>query len=693
MGDHTRATSLVDDVTIPLLDQTYEAQGFPGECNQSTGRLRGARPGRLGLVVRALAARCDVARCCARAALRPSPPLPCRAGDPTILPAQFSRFWYNITPWTYRVSRRQFQWFSQRKAAQRRKQHLRRRSASAELRGASPLALPVLPPTHPFIVAWSTAMLLLDLTYTAILLPLAFAFGLNARPGWLAGSLGLGFLFTLDMGVMLHRAVVLRYMDRTLYVDGFKDVAWVYALHGHFWIDLPVALSVPVQVVGELLEAVGVISNSELGIMQVLVLVRGLRLVRLLVLQRQLFFGRPAVRHALREVSYYFLSLLYVLVVLLNWLACMMLAIAHHEHPTSVTWLASVKGQDLTNAPPLRQYIAAIYFVVVTACTVGYGDISGGTALEQLAVVLTVIVGVTFIAFSVKSMVDALLEAALQDEGAQRIALLRTRARTLCTWARWQSTSRDVMDELLAFYQGPGLDHAMVDTTWGRLLVDLPAQLRGELMFQVFFRHHPEVTPLGVQLLDGVEKGDALHVLAQLEVAPLCTGHTLCWEGDGADSIWLLQEGSLTGLRGVLPRGPTVRGPALVAPFDLAAWLQHQREQELAGTPPHAHTHPHHGLRLLRRRGGAAAAAAAERQQQEEGAAAFPAPCYTHGLQAVDNCFLYRMSLKHLALVVRCLPVVRENLLAAVAPAAAAGCPQYVAAAPRAGNGAEAAGP
>lgn len=33
---------------------------------------------------------------------------------------------------------------------------------------------------------------------------------------------------------------------------------------------------------------------------------------------------------------------------------------------------------------------------------------------SQLAVVLTVVVGVTFIAFSVKTMVDVLLEAALQ---------------------------------------------------------------------------------------------------------------------------------------------------------------------------------------------------------------------------------------------------------------------------------------
>lgn len=34
-----------------------------------------------------------------------------------------------------------------------------------------------------------------------------------------------------------------------------------------------------------------------------------------------------------------------------------------------------------------------------------------------------------------------------------------------------------------------------------------------------------------------------MHVLAQLDVAPLCVGHALVWEGDVAEYIWLLQVG------------------------------------------------------------------------------------------------------------------------------------------------------
>lgn len=94
--------------------------------------------------------------------------------------------------------------------AQRHNQQQQRRSQLAALHGSSPLLLPILPPTHIFIAAWSALMLLLDLTYTAILLPLAFAFDLYDYPPYLAASVTIGFLFTIDMGVMLHRCACAR---------------------------------------------------------------------------------------------------------------------------------------------------------------------------------------------------------------------------------------------------------------------------------------------------------------------------------------------------------------------------------------------------------------------------------------------------------------------------------------------------
>lgn len=105
-------------------------------------------------------------------------------------------------------------------------------------------------------------------------------------------------------------------------------------------------------------------------------------------------------------------------------------------------------------------------------------------------------------------------------------------------------------------------------------------------------------------------------------------------------------------LDGVLPGNEVVRGPALIVPFDLTAWVEHQREQQLAGAPPHAHTHPHH-VHSLRR------VLARHRQQQHAGGAASgarlesvsssgdastsqsvhtaPPPCYMQSLQVRDR--------------------------------------------------------
>jgi hypothetical protein len=56
------------------------------------------------------------------------------------------------------------------------------------------------------MAAWSALMLLVDMSYTAVLLPLMFAFGLmhpGVRVYWL--SVVAGFLFLADMVVVMHR--------------------------------------------------------------------------------------------------------------------------------------------------------------------------------------------------------------------------------------------------------------------------------------------------------------------------------------------------------------------------------------------------------------------------------------------------------------------------------------------------------
>lgn len=65
------------------------------------------------------------------------------------------------------------------------------------------------------------------------------------------------------------RGVVVKWMDRLLYVDGFVDVARAYVLYGDFWISLPVALSAPLQLLALVMEGIGTVEHSQLGLMQV----------------------------------------------------------------------------------------------------------------------------------------------------------------------------------------------------------------------------------------------------------------------------------------------------------------------------------------------------------------------------------------------------------------------------------------
>lgn len=48
---------------------------------------------------------------------------------------------------------------------------------------------------------------------------------------------------------------------------------------------------------------------------------------------------------------------------------------------------------------PFEQYLLAIYFVVTTISTVGYGDISATTTPERIFVICLMLFGVSFFSF------------------------------------------------------------------------------------------------------------------------------------------------------------------------------------------------------------------------------------------------------------------------------------------------------
>jgi hypothetical protein len=182
----------------------------------------------------------------------------------------------------------------------------------------------MLPATHNFMLGWAIFMLVIDLTYTAVFLPLLEAFESN-RPGkplfWF--SITMGFLFVMDMLVVLHRAVVVKYLDKYMYIDSATDVARLYIRHGQFWTDLVVCMSAPLQIIGLLVPWIHYSTHGSSRalsvLMNCLILFRGLRLIKLLLLQRELFLGKFGFSQLSRRRTWYILSLFYILGVMFNW--------------------------------------------------------------------------------------------------------------------------------------------------------------------------------------------------------------------------------------------------------------------------------------------------------------------------------------------------------------------------------------
>jgi Ion channel len=75
-------------------------------------------------------------------------------------------------------------------------------------------------------------------------------------------------------------------------------------------------------------------------------------------------------------------------------------------------WIVSVNkrlsgweraGVPLENLPYWQQYIASLHFVTVTVTTIGYGDVSPNTPLEQIVSIFMMLIGVVFFGIVITS--------------------------------------------------------------------------------------------------------------------------------------------------------------------------------------------------------------------------------------------------------------------------------------------------
>lgn len=420
--------------------------------------------------------------------------------------------------------------------------------ASKASKCRSVLGLPMLRPEGLTAVLWKLIMSITDVTYTAFLVPLSFAYFHDVRIfNWMSvldivGSV----LYLLDVLFSFHIGFVLtKSMHARLVLDG-RLVAKLYVRHSTFVLDILAALPLPLEV------ALLIASTPDSKLKWLSQFTSWLRLVRLLRLYPMLrsLVVLSLTGHYNRKMLHYMASspllalhVLYMYLFLANLLDCIWYYTAVAEGLQN-SWLRSVGSvsDDLTGASGVTCYIASFYFVTTFLSTVGFGDITPTTTAERVVATVMMFVGITFFGFLL-----GVMQTVIQRGGksGRRADLFRSRLPDIEAWMKYAELPSELREKIRAYYAHVWTRHEEVDE---RLLFDqLPHHLRGEVATFLTDDMLKESRAFG-----SLDNDSRRLVAAMFRPVPTAPGHDLYPQGASADCLYVLQDGELAVYRNTI---------------------------------------------------------------------------------------------------------------------------------------------
>ena len=259
-------------------------------------------------------------------------------------------------------------------------------------------------------------------------------------------------------------------------------------------------------------------------------LVLYIRLLRLLRVVRLVAIVRTWERQTSINAGYLRIGkLLLAVVVVLHLVACVWFLVPFVGDFPPNSWVIS---EGIAEVGPSTQYIRSLYWVVVTATTVGYGDITPHRNVEYVLSMIVILIGASMWAFIIGNI------ASLLSSLDSAKTTFWNRVELVTQFLRSRRVPQEVNENVRGYYE----------YTWSRyrganernLLADLPAPLRLEVL-----------THLAHEVLERVPLfrhcGPVLRheLLMALEPTIMTPGGFAVREGEMANGIYFISRGTI----------------------------------------------------------------------------------------------------------------------------------------------------
>jgi len=441
-------------------------------------------------------------------------------------------------------------------------------------RDTSLCGLPVIDPYHWLVNLWTRLVFVFDMSYTAFLVPVSVGFQTSERHSWNAIiDTVAGIIFVLALVMGFHIGFIAQHNLRRSVVTNGRHVAEYYMQCGSFAIDVLSVLVYIIQIVMFLVRAIAGIDESNLAVFWVINALQVLRMVRLCSVLRVVKYllisastgGSHMLRRWLKPVILYSGVIVYMLAFVVVVTASLWFFVGSwYAYYNYDNWIAKFIGEaepcsvvffewqfpnpnipEECNGNTVMHFGEAfslsIYWSVTTLTTVGYGDVTPSNIGEVVIAIIVMLMGIMSFAVLIGSMQEVFKTA---SETAKNVSALREKLEAVNRWLQLRRIPTAIQAQIRRFYHEAWLQREQ-NYMESSIFEELPHQLRA-----VVAQHQTAALLSEMRVFGALSPEERRIVASKLVPVTLGVGQDICCQGDLADRMWILQEGSMVAIYG-----------------------------------------------------------------------------------------------------------------------------------------------